>query len=98
MLHGDQDWIYRVVPTIREFPFPYIVSYRNHCKARTPIAGGIIGRWLRMFGLFRPYKKAVLPEGARVVLFFGKPDPVDVQDGPYDKYRHAPWVGQLWQC
>jgi hypothetical protein len=56
-----------------------------------------LGRWLRKKGYFRPKKQAVLPEGTSIVLFHGKPDPEDVMDGPYDKYRYTPWIKEYWK-
>jgi hypothetical protein len=97
-LHGDQDWIQRLILTAKTYPYPWVVSYKYQCNARTKHSGGIVGRLLRSHGMFLPRKQALYPHGARVVLFHGKPDPEDVADRPYDKYRHAPWIKDFWKA
>lgn len=96
-VHGDQDWIHRLVLTAKIFPYPWVVSYKHDCHARAKHSGGFLGRWLRARRLLLPRKHAKYPDGARVVLFHGKPDPEDVAHGPYDMYRHAPWINDFWK-
>jgi len=52
---------------------------------------------LRRLGWMKVEGEAVLPEGARVVQFHGKPDPEDVMDGSYDIYKAAPWIKKYWR-
>lgn len=97
MLHGDQDWVQRVVVDAIIYPKPLVLSFKYDCDSRAKFGGGALGKWLRRHGWFRPKKQAKLPENASVVLFHGKPDPEDVMHGSYDKYRYAPWVLEHWK-
>jgi hypothetical protein len=94
--HGDQDWIQHLFLHATIYPRPLVISYKFDCDSRVRFAGGAVGNWLRRHGLFLPRKKAMCPDGARIVLFHGKPDPEDVMHGSYDKYRHAPWIFRFW--
>lgn len=96
-MHGDQDWVQHICLDAKIYPKPYVMSFKYDCESRAKFGGGGLGRWLRKKGYFVPKKQAVLPEGTSIVLFHGKPDPEDVMDGPYDKYRYAPWVKEYWK-
>lgn len=95
-LHGDQDWVQQICFDAYIYPKPIVVSFKYDCQSRARFGGGALGRWLRKKGWFKPKKQAILPSGTAIVLFHGKPDPEDVRDGPYDKYRYAPWVKVHW--
>lgn len=95
--HGDQDWIQHLVLKAQIYPYPMVVSYKFDCYSSARFSGGGVGKWLRRHGYFLPRKKAVYPDGASVVLFHGKPDPEDVMQTSYDKYRHAPWISACWK-
>lgn len=95
-LHGDQDWIQHVCLDANIYPKPFVVSFKYDCDSRAKFGGGALGRWLRKMGFFRPVKEASLPLNTSVVLFHGKPDPEDVMNESYDKYRYAPWVKKYW--
>lgn len=97
IMHGDQDWIQHICLNARIFPKPFVVSFKYDCNSRAKFGGGMLGCWLRKKGLLIPTKYAVLPEGALIVLFHGKPDPEDVMNKHYDKYRYAPWVKEYWR-
>jgi len=96
-MHGDQDWIQRICLNAKIYPKPVVISFKYDCKSRAKFGGGALGKWLRRKGFFIPKKQAILPEGVSIVLFHGKPDPEDVMEGPYDKYRYAPWVKTFWK-
>lgn len=96
-MHGDQDWVEHVCLEAEIFPKPYVVSFKYDCQSRAKFGGGSIGRWLRRKGWFKPKKQSVVPEGTSIVLFHGKPDPEDVMDESYDKYRFSPWVKDYWK-
>lgn len=97
-LHGDQDWISESAPEhMNAWPEQWVVSYKKQCSARASRTFGRIGQWARKHGLMSPPKgKAILPDGAKIVIFHGKPDPEDVQHGPWDMWKHAPWINENW--
>lgn len=96
-MHGDQDWVQHICRNAKIYPKPFVVSFKYDCKSRAKFGGGSLGKWLRKKGYFVPKKEAVLPKGTSIVLFHGKPDPEDVMDKPFDKYRYAPWVSTYWK-
>ena len=96
-LHGDQDWIQQVCVDAIIYPKPLIVSFKYDCHSRAKFGGGKVGRWLRNKGWFKPTKQSRVPPNTLIVLFHGKPDPEDVMDSSYDKYRHSPWIKEYWR-
>jgi hypothetical protein len=90
--YGDQNWITEKVGDAGLWPEQWVVSFKKQCRARIKNSYGIIGKWLRKIGVMTVTGEAIIPEGARVIQFHGKPDPDDVMDGPYDIYRKAPWI------
>ena len=94
--HGDQDWITEKVKNAELWPEQWVVSFKKQCHARIEHSYGRIGVLLRKLGLMKVKGDAVIPDGARVVQFHGKPDPEDVMDGPYDIYRQALWIKDYW--
>ncbi len=71
---------------LRYWPAGWCVSFKRHCMAR-----GVAG-WLR---------PASIPDGARIVVFHGKPNPPDAIIGRSGKwYRRVipvKWVDELWR-
>lgn len=98
-LHGDQDWIAEAAPeAMHTWPKSWVVSYKKQCNARAKHSYGIIGQWLRKFKLLAPPTGyASIPENAKIVIFHGKPDPVDVMNGPWDMWKEAPWIREHWR-
>ncbi|MDG6774933.1 hypothetical protein QCB45_11375 [Thiomicrorhabdus sp. ZW0627] len=96
--HGDQDWIEHVYPTAKIYPKANVKSFKLDLDSKTPFSFGKFGRFFRSRfpKIFLPGGTVDYPKDASVVLFHGKPDPEDVMDGPYDKYRQAPWIKQFW--
>ncbi len=94
---GDQDWITQQVVNPQLWPDSWVVSFKKQCNSRIERSYGRLGLVLRRFGLMKVKGEAVIPDGARIVQFHGKPDPEDVMDGSYDIYRHAPWIKQCWK-
>lgn len=94
--YGDQDWITKTVKDAVLWPEGWVVSFKRECHARIPHSYGHIGALMRRYGLMNVTGEAVIPEGARIIQFHGKPDPDDVVDGPYDIYRSAPWIRNYW--
>ncbi len=93
---GDQDWITEQVHNAELWPESWVVSFKKQCDSRITRSYGKIGYWLRKAGLMRVSGESVVPDGAKVVQFHGKPDPEDVMDGPYDIYKKAPWIKKYW--
>ena len=90
--NGDQEWIFHCIPEAHIYPKQKIISYKKSCNAR-------FGKCFVWTGLrLEPPKwlKAKLPVGARIVVFHGKPDPDDVVDKHWNKWKHAPFVKKYW--
>lgn len=94
-MHGDQDWLGRVAPFIELYPPDWVVSYKKHCQARGHKLLGI-GDWLMRKGWLSPIGESKVPDNAKIVLFHGKPDPIDVVNTPYKIWKIAPWIKQYW--
>jgi len=95
-MHGDQDWITRQVNDAKIWPAEWVVSFKKQCNSRIRPSLGKLGIYLRKSGLFLPKDNAVLPDGAKIVQFHGKPDPEDVIHGTYGAYKAAPWIKDYW--
>lgn len=98
-LHGDQDWIAEAIPQhMNTWPSKWVVSYKKQCNSRAKRSYGRAGEYLRKIGLIKPPSGyAVIPEDAKIVIFHGKPDPVDVMNGPWDMWKEAPWIREHWK-
>ncbi|MBD3750773.1 MAG: hypothetical protein IE931_14925 [Sphingobacteriales bacterium] len=96
-MHGDQDWLGLVVPSVELYPAGWAVSYKKECQSKGWKALGHVGEWLMKKGYLKPFGEAVLPEQAKVVIFHGKPDPVDVAYGPYKQWKKATWIQKFWK-
>jgi len=94
--HGDQDWISETVRDAELWPEKWVVSFKKQCKARIKHSYGPTGKFLRRIGLLKATGDSIIPKGARIVQFHGKPDPEDVMNGPYDMYRQALWIKDYW--
>jgi hypothetical protein len=90
---GDQRWMSHAIADYAFFPEGRIVSFKEHCAARSR-------EWKLPFG-FRlthgTHRKARPPKGASVVLFHGVPLPPDVMDFACGRWRHAPFVAEHWR-
>lgn len=97
-LHGDQDWIAESIPEhMNEWPREWVVSFKKQCNARARRTWGAIGKILLRYDLFpKPKGVAVIPPGAKIVIFHGKPDPSDVMEGPWGVWKEAPWIKEHW--
>ncbi len=69
------------------WPTAWCPSFKYHCIPKFP------------FNFFKP---AVIPEGAKIILFHGHPEPQDAVKGISRKwYRHFKpclWINQYWQA
>jgi hypothetical protein len=70
------------------WPDAWCVSFKKHC-----LPGGKIGAW------FLPSR---VPEGARIVVFHGHPNPDDALEGVwpggwYKRLRPATWIAEHWR-
>lgn len=95
-MHGDQDWLGLVVPSVELFPESWVISYKKQCRAKGWPFLGHFGEWLMKREYLKPTGEAVLPEEAKIVIFHGKPDPVDVMHAPYKQWKKATWIKQYW--
>ncbi len=97
-MHGDQDWIEYVFKDAVIYPKTLIKSYKIDLNAKTKYSFGRLGKLLRRhFQTFLPKGSVPYPHGVSIVLFHGKPDPKDVMNGPYDKYRQASWISEIYE-
>lgn len=87
-VRNEQEFISRYL--IRQgrlsyWPSAWCRSFKRHCMRR-----GLLG-WL---------SGAEIPEGARIVVFHGKPNPPDAIIGVsgkwYRRVKPTPWVAELW--
>jgi hypothetical protein len=95
-MHGDQDWLGLVVPSVEVYPSSWIVSYKKDCNSRGWKKLGHLGEWLMKKGYLKPTGEAVLPKKSKVVIFHGKPDPIDVVNTSYKQWKKATWIKQFW--
>lgn len=95
-MHGDQDWLGLVTPSIELYPHDWVVSYKKDCQSKGWKRLGHLGEWLMQKGYLKPRGEAVLPNSARIVIFHGKPDPIDVVEKPYKIWKKAPWIKNYW--
>lgn len=95
-MHGDQDWLGLVLPSVELYPVGWIVSYKKNCQSKGWRFLGHIGEWLMKKGYLLPRGDAILPQGAKIVIFHGKPDPIDVVECSYKQWKKAPWIKQFW--
>jgi len=95
-MHGDQDWLGLVVPSVEVYPAGWVVSYKKDCNSRGWKVLGNLGEWLMKKGYLKPLGEATLPKKTKIVIFHGKPDPIDVVNKPYKIWKKAPWIQKYW--
>ena len=89
---GEQSWIDRYFPPgkVQRFPATRIVSFKFQCQSK---GSAPLGNKMARRGITTAlWKKATLPEDARIVCFHGKPDLDDVAFGRYRNWCHAPFI------
>lgn len=87
---SDRFYLPKVAKNPRYLPYDWCMSFKNHCMAPWPL------------NLLRP--GARIPEGAKIIVFHGKPRPIDVMGLPGQRWggkRHAgdepvPWARDYW--
>lgn len=78
---NEQEFVEGTARAWAPWPDPWVISYKRHIRRKPPLAT-ILG----------PYP---VPEGARIVAFHGKPNPLDViTDGPH---RGLGWLTDYWR-
>ena len=95
-LYGDQDWVSEKITRPALWPKEWVVSFKKQCNARSKKSFGHFGKLLRSASLLKPKGVAIIPEGAKIIYFHGKPDPDDVANSSYDMWKHAPWIKDAW--
>ena len=60
------------------WPEDWCRSFKRHCLGPPP---------------FRPFRRPRIPDGTRVVVFHGRPKPLDLLDGS----RRVDWVADYWR-
>lgn len=94
---GDQDWIYECTKdTASNWPAEKILSFKLHCNA---MAYPWINTPFKMIKIPASASRScpALDSSAAIVCFHGKPDPIDVRDGPYKHWMRAPFVAEHWR-
>ena len=87
---SDRFYLPKVAANHRYLPYDWCLSFKNHCLAPWPL------------NLVRP--EARLPAGARIIVFHGKPRPIDVMGPDGLRWgskrrsgdRPVPWVRDYW--
>lgn len=90
---NSQTFISRTLGPLTFWPRPWCRAFKSECLPPMP------ARW---------WKTPVLPEGARVVIFTGKPDPDEAAVGRwpagkwykrlYKRVRPTPWITENWRA
>lgn len=94
--NGDQEWIFECVPEAGTWPEDKIVSYKKSLDSKAFRLLEKLG--LAKLGLKAPqWMDTLLPEGVAMVIFHGKPDPVDVATQPYGLWKRASFVERHWR-
>jgi hypothetical protein len=88
---NSQTFLSNSVKDMAYWPAEWCVSFKKHCLPGGP------------FGLFNMLKRSRVPEGARVVVFHGHPNPDDAlagrwPGGIHKQLRPATWVADHWQA
>ena len=91
-LHGDQDWIYEQIPNAALWPKHWIQSFKWQCDSKTSHSFGFLNNLIKPFTA----GEAKLPPDAKVIAFHGKPDPEDIVDSYYGKFKKASWLKKYW--
>lgn len=95
-LNGDQEWIFECVPQANFWPEEKIVSYKKSLDSK----------WLPF--LQKTYLPSCLTKAPNfldtkikdeisIVIFHGKPDPVDVAFSSYKNWKKASFVSKHWK-
>ena len=89
---NSQTFLSNSVNAMEWWPAEWCVSFKKHCLPRWP------RRWI---------EPAAIPEGARVVVFHGTPNPDDALAGrwpednpwkrPFKRLRPVPWIAEHWR-
>lgn len=87
---SDRFYLPKIATDPRYLPHDWCLSFKNHCLAPFPL------------NLIRP--EARIPPGARIIVFHGKPRPIDVMGPPgrvWGSKRRSgdmpvPWVVEYW--
>ena len=87
---SDRFYLPAVAKNPQYLPYDWCLSFKNHCLTPWPL------------NLVRP--GARLPQGARIIVFHGKPRPMDVMGPPGRRWgskrrsgdQPVPWVRDYW--
>lgn len=87
---SDRFYLPKIATNPRYLPYDWCLSFKNHCLSPWPL------------NLVRP--EARLPQGARIIVFHGKPRPMDVMGPPGRRWgskrrsgaEPVPWVRDYW--
>lgn len=94
---GDQDWIFvQAQPFLGTFDRDKVISFKAHCHSLAfPYINRVLKPGLRIPAMSSQASRLPTPEAA-IVCFHGKPDPEDVQFGPYREWKRADFVDKYW--
>ena len=95
--NGDQEWIFECVPSAGNWPVEKVVSYKKSLKSKAyPLIDKLKRPELESRLKALKWFDTKLPPAAAVVVFHGKPDPEDVADKPYGRWKRASFVNRFW--
>ncbi len=75
---NEQRFLTRHADGLDYWPDAWCRSFKRHCMGAPPL---------------RPFRRPSVPDGARVVVFHGRPKPEDLLDGA----RRVDWVAEYWR-
>jgi len=83
---GDQIWISRQIPDATTWPKTWCRSFKYECIDRAPYRDATETR-----------NKDGIPEGCKIVIFHGQPNPPEALTGKVLRYPAAPWIADHWK-
>ena len=93
--NGDQEWIFQCMPEADIWPENKILSYKKSLKSKAFPLLQKLGLCKFVFKFFQNYD-VTIPNDASIVIFHGKPDPIDVAYKPYNCWKKASFILDSW--
>ncbi|KKN37869.1 hypothetical protein LCGC14_0759110 [marine sediment metagenome] len=83
---GDQIWITQQIPDATIWPKTWCRSFKYECVDKGPYRDKA-----------ENYDKNGVPEGCKIVIFHGQPNPPEALTGKVLRYPAASWIGDYWK-
>lgn len=83
---GDQIWITRQIPDATTWPKTWCRSFKYECVDNGPYRDAA-----------ENHNKDGIPDGCKIVIFHGQPNPPDALTGKVLRYPAASWIADYWR-